>query len=194
LTTFRQQISQLEVGYWLPYNNLKRQYRRIDAILSGDESLSDIQIQGLIDLIMLNERKFQSELSKITSKPGSSNSWFSFWPGGQSSSANYSQLRHMDDIEFMNKLALDIKRRPAYKDAADSISGKATLLLGQKLRGICKTSLNTIREYLRGSAQTKLETQFLKRQKYEEEHSWSDLRIRLQKALIESAPEGSKSV
>jgi hypothetical protein len=173
---------------------LKRQYRRIDALLSEDNNLSDTQIQGLIDLIMLNERKFQSELSKVTSKSGSSSGWFSFWPGGQSSAAGPSRLRHMDDIEFMNKLVSDIKRQPAYKDAADSISGKATLLLGEKLRGIRETSLNTIREHMRTSVQTRLETQFSKRKKYEEERSWVDLRIRLQKALIESAPEDSKLV
>ncbi|PVF95046.1 hypothetical protein CPB86DRAFT_739378 [Serendipita vermifera] len=190
LTTFRQDIGRLEAGHWLPYNTLKRQFRWVDRMLSQDNNLSDEQAQGLIDLI-LNEHTFQTEFKKIVSKASdNSNSWIpAFLRGNSTSTVILSELPYIDDIQFLKKLASDIKKQPAYLESANIISGKAMSLLNRKLKTIHKTSLNIIKEQLRSSAQTKLNVEFSKRKKYEEGVAWDDLRVRLQKALIASAPD-----
>lgn len=191
-TPLRHDLDTLNTVHHSRYNTLKRQFRRVGTIIDETPSLSDRQIQSLVNLIQA-EGQFDSSLKKIVPRPQGAqqvdpSAWWGAslarWAGFDSPSITPSQnLPHMDDTKFFNLLSSVVVTNPVYGDAAAAIKVEAVKALTQKLGRIVKDWTTILKDSLQQQTEGVISRQFIELQKFEEERAWDNLRSSLQKAL-----------
>lgn len=199
LTPFRQHLRQLVTNPKDRYNVLKRQFRIVNRVIHENTSLTDKQIQALVNLVQDNYG-FQASLANILQSPSSESQSFSFasivknWRSTDTSGPPISySLDHMDDITFMREMTTEAELQPVYCDVAAEIKSLLVAALQRKLKRIGGDAIQMLRDSLLQNVETQINRHFTDRQLREEGISWQTLRVVMQKALS-SSNSSSRSV
>ncbi|KIM24854.1 hypothetical protein M408DRAFT_26650 [Serendipita vermifera MAFF 305830] len=194
LTQLRPDLTKLETNHYDRYNILKRHFRTVNEMINQSTTLTDEQIQGLVDLIQAPSYDFDAGFFKIIGTQRQS------WAGmlkritglDSSTSRVSNSLPTMDDIAFANYMDNAVALRPVYGDAAAEIKGALMQALKRKVNKIYGLVMSFLENSVRQAVETGVNSHFDKRRIREEEGSWKTLLTSMQEALFSAESNGKR--
>lgn len=201
LAGIRLQLQQLETARNASYDTLKRRLRRIRWARDQRKDLSIVDVQRLVDLIGL-EKGFKTNLCNILnsniSDPSATTGWAVVdWVTGRSSKERPKQtasslptslptLPSKRDPVFVAELQDLLLRRPEYIDAINKIKVEILNTLESKIKKLLRSlGAYEIKKVTREKLSKEVDQEFSERFKTEEAKAWQDLKITVQKGLLE---------